>query len=74
MKSFYMFSGICVECFILFKYITRLDKRYLMIDQQIARHFVHFSKCLYTLLPFCATQLINPFLTAKIIANHNKRL
>ena len=33
-----------------------------MIDKKIARHFVHYSECLYNPLPIYATQIINPFL------------
>ena len=51
-----------------------IDKRYFMIDQQIAQHFVHYSKCLYHPLLFFATQIIIPFLNSKISANHDKWL
>ena len=37
-------------------------KRYFIIDQQIARHFVHYSECLSNPLPFYATQIITLFL------------
>ena len=38
------------------------NKRYLIIDQQIVRHFVHFSESLSTTpLPFYATHIITPF-------------
>ena len=46
----------------------------ILIDQQISRHFVHYSVCLYHLLPFYATQIINPLLTSMISANNNKVL
>ena len=49
-------------------------KRYSIIDQQVAPHFVHYSECLSNPLPFYATQIINPFLTLRISANKNKRL
>ena len=49
-----------------------LKKRYFMIDQKILRHFVQYSECLYIPLPFNATQMINPFLTAMISANNDK--
>ena len=49
-------------------------KRYFLIDQQIARHFVHYSECLYHPLIYYATQIINPFLTLRILANHDKGL
>ena len=42
------------------------DKRYFIIDQQIASHFVHYSECLYYPLPLYATQIINHFLTSRI--------
>ena len=48
------------------------NKRYLMIDPQIARHFVHYSECLSNPLPFKATQIINPFLDSRFSANNNK--
>ena len=44
-------------------------KRYFIIDQQIARHFVHHSECLYVLL-----KIINSFLASWILANHTKGL
>ena len=43
-----------------------------MIDQQIARHFVHNSESLYHSLPFYATQIISPFLSSRISANAEK--
>ena len=48
-------------------------KRFLILDQQIARYFVHYSKCLYhppSLL--CNSNNNNPFLTSRIGANHDK--
>ena len=47
---------------------------YSIIDQQIARHFVHISECIYQPLPLYATQIINLFLTKKKSANHYKGL
>ena len=44
---------------------TGLDKRYFRKDQQLARHFVHYSECLHYPLPFYVTQIINPLLTKK---------
>ena len=41
-------------------------KRYFIIDQQIARHFVHYSECLYQLLPYYAVKIINALLTSRI--------
>ena len=49
-------------------------KRYFMIDQQKARHFVHFSEYLSTSIPFYATQIIKNFLNSRISANHDKGL
>ena len=46
-------------------------KKIFQIDQQIAQHFVHFSECLSN---FYATQMINPFLNSRILANHDKGL
>ena len=54
---------------------VNLYKRYIIIDQQIAcRHFVDYSEWLYQPLPYYATQIINPFLTLRISANHDKWL
>ena len=50
------------------------NKRYFIIDQQIARHFVHYSECLSNLTSFYTIQLINPFLISRITANHDKGL
>ena len=53
------------------------DKRYFIIDQQLARQFVEYSECLYNHpppLPFYATPIINPFLTSKISAKYDKGL
>ena len=52
----------------------KCNKKYFLIDQQIARHFVHYSKCLYNPLPFNATQIDNPFLTSRISSNHDRGL
>ena len=39
------------------------NKRYFLIDQQLARHFVHYSEWSLTQpLPFYATQIITLFL------------
>ena len=48
-----------------------LFKRYFLIDQQKAQHFVHFSEYLSDPLPFYATQFITYFLNLKISLNHN---
>ena len=53
---------------------TRLVKRYFIIDQQIAWHFVHYSECLFHPLPFFATLTTNHFPTSRISANHDKGL
>ena len=45
---------------------------YFLIDQQIACYFVHYSICLYHPPLFYATQTIDPFLTSRISANHEK--
>ena len=51
-----------------------LNKRYFIKDQQIARNFVHYSESLYPphSLLTNATKKNNPFLTSKILANHDK--
>ena len=41
--------------------VQNTKKRYFIIDQQIERYFVQYSESLSNLLPFYATQLINPF-------------
>ena len=48
-------------------------KIHFLIDQQIARHFVHYSECLSHPLLFYATQMINRLLNIRISANHDKR-
>ena len=47
-------------------------KIYFIIDQQIARHFVQFSECLSSPIHSYATQIIKPFLSSRILANHDK--
>ena len=59
-----MFKGIFCEWF---------SKRYSIIDQQLARHFVQYSEWLTISLPFYATQIIDPFLTLRISANPDFR-
>ena len=57
--------------FVLFNILCNV-KRYFIIDQQIARHFVHYIEYPYDPLPFYATQIINPVLTSRISTNHDK--
>ena len=45
-----------------------------MIDQQIARHFVHYSEYPSNPLTFYANQKNNPYLNFRISANHDKRM
>ena len=47
-------------------------KRYFIIDLKIAQYFVQCSESLSNPFPFYATQIINPFLIARISANHDK--
>ena len=47
-------------------------ERYFIEYQQIEQHLVHFSECLYQEVPFYATQIIKPYLTSRISANHDK--
>ena len=42
------------------------NKRYLIIEKQITRHFVQYSEYLSHPLPFYATQIINHILNSKI--------
>ena len=51
---------------IYYNLLLHYHKRYFIIDQEIMRHFVHYSECLYLPLPFSATQIINTFLTLRI--------
>ena len=46
-------------------------KIYFIVDQQIARHFVHYSERLSNPLSFYATQIIKPFHNSRISANHD---
>ena len=55
-------------------FVVHVLKRYLIIDQQIARHFVLYSEYLYHPLPFYGTQIITLFLTSTISANQDKWL
>ena len=48
-------------------YAAKNFKRYHRIDQHLERHFT-------TLLLFYTTQIINPFLTLRLSANHDKGL
>ena len=50
-----------------------LREKYFMIDQQIAP-FYALQWMSLTTLTFYATQIISPFLTSRISANHNKGL
>ena len=54
--------------------IYTANKRYFIIDQQIARHFLDSSECLYQPLPVYVNQIIYPFLTSRISANHGFEL
>ena len=47
-------------------------KRYIILDQQLAQHFVKCSECLAN-PPCYATQIINPFLKSRSSANHKKK-
>ena len=51
-----------------------ISQRYFLIDQQIAQYFAQYSEVLTTPIPFYANQIINPFLTSRVSANHDKRL
>ena len=48
------------------------NKRYFIIDQQIARHFCNTVEVFQTPLSFYIIQIINPFLNLRISANHDK--
>ena len=48
-------------------------KRYFLIDQQIARHFMQYSDNLPNPLPFNANQITNLFLNSRTSTNHDKK-
>ena len=48
------------------------NKRYSIIDRQIARHFVQYSESFSNLSSPYETQIINPFLKSWISAKHDK--
>ena len=50
---------------------VRYNKRYTILDQQIAQHFVQYIEGLSTTLAFYATQIINSILKSMISANHD---
>ena len=51
--------------------LMMLNKSYLIFyNKTIARHFVQYSLCLSTPLPFYSIQTINSFLISRISANH----
>ena len=54
--------------------IVACNKRYSIIDQQIAHIFCTTVNVGTTRLPFYATQIINPFLKSRISANHDKEM
>ena len=56
-----------------FYLLTGVGKRYFIIDQQIAQHFLQYSECLSNPLRFYKTQIINLFLNPRISANSVKR-
>ena len=62
-------------CSIYLKYAeVYINKRYSIIDQQLARHFVQCSECPLNPLSLYATQIINPFLNSGLSAKHAKGL
>ena len=46
---------------VLYLYLC-FGKRYFILDQQIARHFVQYSGCLYTPSPIMQLKKLTPFL------------
>ena len=69
----HVFSVQCSQNCLFLKQVECLCKRYSIIDQQIARHFVYHSEC-FSNVSFHATQIINPFFTLSVLANHDKGL
>ena len=72
-----MILSYLLKCTILYTINNKkkyANKRYSIIDQQIAWHFVDYSECLSNPLPFFETQIINPFLNSRITVNHEKGL
>ena len=49
-----------------------INKRYLKVDQHLARHFVYFGECLSNPPLFLSSQIITPFLNSMIYTNHEK--
>ena len=49
-----------------------INKRYSIIDKQIARHFCKTVNVFQTPLPFYATHMINPFPNSRISAKYDK--
>ena len=49
-----------------------IHKRYVIIDKQLAQHYMRYSECLSNPLPFYATHIIDPFLNSRISASHDK--
>ena len=45
-----------------------------MIEYELPRGIVKYSKCLTYPIPFNATQINNPFLNSRISANHDTPL
>ena len=43
-----------------------------MIEYQLPRRIMKYSKCLSSPLPLHPTQIIYPFLNSRIISNHDK--
>ena len=50
------------------------NKRYSIIDQQIARHFVHYTECLYHHPSLLYNSYNSHFLASRISANYDKGL
>ena len=66
-KQYTYLSYLLMTTFSSSKLIIILARDF-MLEKQIARHFVFHN---HTLLPFYATQIINPFLNSSISANHD---
>ena len=49
-----------------------LDKRDFIIERPLPRRIMKYTKCLAYPLPFNATQIINPFLNSRSLANLDK--
>ena len=70
--SFSLSPSLSPSLYFSLFYLEIIYERKFVIDQQIARHFIHYSECLSIPLPFHTTQIILLFLNSRISTNHDK--